>query len=196
MTPAAEKEQAMAEATIPAKLEIVEFDGDQLLALSDAAGVHVAIAPICKALGIATQKQQKIIEKHPILQKATTHRVVPFASGGQEMVCLRLDFVSGWLFGINLLRVKPDAQAKVLRYQTECYAVLHAHFCPTAGRDVAGRPLSGATDQASEVYKERRAPPGPGFCPRFTAWRGCASRLSRSRQPPPDMSPARPFLVP
>jgi hypothetical protein len=44
------------------------------------------------------------------------------------MTCLPLDYLSGWLFGINATRVKPEVRDRLIRYQRECYRVLAEAF--------------------------------------------------------------------
>jgi hypothetical protein len=44
------------------------------------------------------------------------------------MVCLPLDYVSGFLFGLNATRVKPELRERVILYQRECYKVLAEAF--------------------------------------------------------------------
>ncbi len=46
----------------------------------------------------------------------------------QSMLCLPLDMLNGWLFGINADCVKPEIRETVLRYQRECYRVLADAF--------------------------------------------------------------------
>jgi ferritin-like metal-binding protein YciE len=54
---------------------------------------------------------------------------VTFTPGGrQEMICLPLDFISGFLFGINPSRVKEEVRDRLIRYQRECYKVLAEAF--------------------------------------------------------------------
>jgi hypothetical protein len=48
--------------------------------------------------------------------------------GRQEMACLPLDYLNGWLFGINASRVKEEIRDKLIRYQEECYRVLAEAF--------------------------------------------------------------------
>jgi len=50
-----------------------------------------------------------------------------------EMLCLPLDYLNGWLFGISVNRVKDDdIRNKLIRYQKECYRVLAREFIQTA----------------------------------------------------------------
>jgi hypothetical protein len=44
------------------------------------------------------------------------------------MLCLPLDYLNGWLFGINASRVKAGVRERLLRYQRECYKVLAEAF--------------------------------------------------------------------
>ena len=46
----------------------------------------------------------------------------------RQMQCLPLDFISGFLFGINADCVKPELKERVVRYQRECYEVLADAF--------------------------------------------------------------------
>lgn len=48
---------------------------------------------------------------------------------GQETVCLRLDYLNGWLFTIESVRIKDELiRQRVQDYQRECYRVLFRHF--------------------------------------------------------------------
>jgi hypothetical protein len=55
---------------------------------------------------------------------------VPFGRGGpQEMVCLTLELIHGWLFTIDTSRIKADdIRERVIAFQEECYRVLYQHF--------------------------------------------------------------------
>jgi hypothetical protein len=44
------------------------------------------------------------------------------------MLCLPLDYLNGWLFGVNANRVKDAVRDKLIRYQMECYRVLAREF--------------------------------------------------------------------
>ncbi len=127
-------------------IALVDFYGDTLLAVEQPDGVYVALLPICRALGISWPRQFRFVQEHPILREAIALVAMPFGSGGQETVCLKLDFVAGWLFGIDSRRVAPEARDKVLRYQRECFVVLFRHFHPDS---------PGLAE--SDAFRERRA---------------------------------------
>jgi hypothetical protein len=44
------------------------------------------------------------------------------------VLCLPLDFLNGWLFGVNANRVKPVLRDKIIQYQRDCYRVLAQAF--------------------------------------------------------------------
>lgn len=44
------------------------------------------------------------------------------------MLAIPLDYLSGFLFGINASRVKEEVRDRLIRYQRECYKVLDEAF--------------------------------------------------------------------
>ena len=44
------------------------------------------------------------------------------------VICLPLDFINGWLFGVSTHRVKPELRDKITQYQRECYRILAQAF--------------------------------------------------------------------
>lgn len=44
------------------------------------------------------------------------------------MQYLPLDYLNGWLFGVNANRVKEGIRDNLIRYQRECYRVLADAF--------------------------------------------------------------------
>jgi plasmid stabilization system protein ParE len=65
-----------------------------------------------------------------VLAEELTPVIVTIMGTGQrvETLCLPLDYLSGWLFGINATRVNPEARERLIRYQKECYKVLAEAF--------------------------------------------------------------------
>lgn len=52
----------------------------------------------------------------------------PDKGGAQVMLCLPLDYINGFLFGINANRVEPELRERLITYQREYYQVLAAAF--------------------------------------------------------------------
>ncbi len=46
------------------------------------------------------------------------------AGGEWSLLGLPLDYLAGWLFGVDPTRVRPELREKVLRYQRACYRVV------------------------------------------------------------------------
>jgi hypothetical protein len=57
----------------------------------------------------------------------------PFTRHGQEETCLKLDFLNGWLMGVDARRVKETVRDALIAYQRECHRVLFEHFFRKTG---------------------------------------------------------------
>lgn len=119
----------------------IEFHGDMLWAMQCDGPVWVAIKTIADALGLRWENQLRRIKRDTILSEGMAIMAIPSPGGVQETVCLPLELVPGWLFGIDDRRVKPEARDKVLAYKRECHAVLFAHFFGKATEAVRGYDL-------------------------------------------------------
>ena len=136
----------------------VAFHGDTLFAVEDANVVGVAIKPICSDLGVAWNKQLQRIKRDPILSKGMTITVTPSPGGPQEMVCLDLHLVAGWLFGIDENRCNEKSRPKVRAYREQCFHVLHDHFFARKGTDISDTlsPPQSMPDQKALSWTEKR----------------------------------------
>lgn len=89
----------------------------------------VAIRPICEALGIDYSRQLKKIKEDDDL--CSVVGVTPTVAGDgkeREMACLPIRYIFGWLFTINPMNVKPEAQEAVRAYRRACYDALYDYF--------------------------------------------------------------------
>lgn len=126
LIPSVQKEVVFYEDVITAVL-VVDSEGRQ--------EIYVPIRPVCDYLGIDWSAQYRRIRRETILAESvqgvaitTTPSADGRGGGRQEMFCLPLKFLPGWLFGISASRVKPELQEKILRYQRESYDVLWEAF--------------------------------------------------------------------
>lgn len=119
-----------AKALVPVQQRDVEFYGDQIAAVQlDDGSIYVPIRPICGFLGIDWSAQRQRILRDAVLASEIKGVVVTTTPGGpQEMTCLPLPFIPGWLFGINANRVKEELREKIITYQRECFQVLWEAF--------------------------------------------------------------------
>ncbi len=119
-------------ALIPVEQQIVDFYGDELIAVAvEVDGkqqVYVPVRPICDYLGLAFAAQRRRILRDPVLTDSVQYVTITATKGEKRgnpnRLCIPLDYVSGFLFGVSVQRVKPELQERLIRYQKECYKVL------------------------------------------------------------------------
>ncbi len=129
----------------------IDFHGNTLLGFGNDRGTFVALKPIVAGMGLDWSSQHKRLQRDPILSEGMVIMTIPFGSGGeQEAVCLPLDLLNGWLFGVSAGSITdPERREKVITYQRECYRVLALAF---AGRDAAeagGPPIDALPQEAA-----------------------------------------------
>jgi hypothetical protein len=112
----------------------VDFYGDELIAvLGQHEGrnlIGIPLKPLCERIGITYGAQYNRVRRDEVLREGIFVMKIPSAGGEQSMVCLPLDLLPGWLFGISASRVKPALHEKIIRYQRECFRVLWEAFQP------------------------------------------------------------------
>jgi len=94
--------------------------------------VFVPVKPICEFLGVSWTGQLRRINRDAVLAEEIRSVNVTFTEPNRTrqiaMHCLPLDYISGFLFGINPERTKPEIKDKLIRYQRECFKVLAEAF--------------------------------------------------------------------
>ena len=145
----------------------VEFYGDTIIAVrAQGGGVYVPLRPICELLGVDWSAQRRRIGRDAVLSDSAMSVAVTTTDitadsrrpRTSEMLALPLDYVSGFLFGINADRVKPEIRDRLIRYQRECYRVLAEAF--TEGRltaDPSFDDLLRADSPAAQAYRMAQA---------------------------------------
>lgn len=116
-------------ALVPIEQRTVIFYDDEITAvLVDDDGhrvVYVPVRPVCDFLGIDWNGQRRRINRDPVLSSEIQRvDVTSTRRGTQPMLCLPLKYISGFLFGINASRVKPELKERLIIYQRECYDVI------------------------------------------------------------------------
>lgn len=97
---------------------------------SGLSGVYVILKPIATALGLDWDSQRHRIMRDDVLSCTviTTVQVLPGDTQKREHLCLPIEFLNGWLFGISAKRVKPALRAFLKAYKRECYSVLYRYW--------------------------------------------------------------------
>jgi len=128
------------DALVPVEQKTVIFYDDEITAvlveIDDREVVYVPIKPICDFLGVDWDGQRQRINRDPVLSDVVMSAVITTVDidpqsrrpHSSNMLCLPLDFLNGYLFGINANRVRSDIRERIIRYQRECYQVLATAF--------------------------------------------------------------------
>jgi len=107
----------------------VEFNQEVIEVVED--GKHwVSVNVICKNLGLHRETQQSKLKSDPTYESKLLK--VQTAGGMQEVFCIPLEKLNGWLFSINPNKTKPEVREKLILYKKECFRVLYEHFSQKA----------------------------------------------------------------
>ena len=114
---------------VPVEQKTIFFYEDEITAVRTGDNrVFVPIRPIVERLGLSWSGQRERINRDRVLSEETATVRVTRTEGdrqiARELLCIPLDYLSGFLFGISADRVKVQYQEDVIRYQRECYKVL------------------------------------------------------------------------
>ena len=139
----------------PVEEKTILFYDDELTAVQLKGGdIFVPVRRLCENLGLVWSGQFERIQRDEVLNeslKAVRVTRTPLEPGGrsggpQDTLCLPLDLVPGWLFGIQTGRVKEDIRPKLIRYRRECFRVLWDAFKDDVLPAMAPGPESPAGD--------------------------------------------------
>ncbi|MCW9733741.1 phage antirepressor N-terminal domain-containing protein [Avibacterium sp. 20-15] len=90
---------------------------------------YVAMRPICENIGLAWSSQLQRIKRDDVLNSTVfIINTVGNDEKDREMVCLPIQYLNGWLFGIDTNRVKPEIRERLITYKRECYQALHDYW--------------------------------------------------------------------
>ncbi len=155
--------------TVVEQREIGFYD-DQVIAVKVEDGtVYVPIRPICDQLGISLTGQARKLRNDPVLSSISVTMSVNLSSQTSEdsrrpnstnMLCLPLDYINGWIFGINVNRVKEEIRPKLMQYQRDVYHVLYEAFgrnAVTAAPDPVIDTLLAGDDPTAIAYRQAMA---------------------------------------
>ena len=106
----------------------VDFHGQVLQVVDKDGRPYVPIRPICVNLGIDFSSQRQRILRDAVLSEGVVVITTPSAGGEQEMFCVPLEYLNGWLFGIDERRVAPEIRDALVLYKKEAYVALHDYF--------------------------------------------------------------------
>jgi len=108
------------------KQNIIKFAHSELVTFrNEDDRIFVAIKPIAEAIGLNAESVVRGIKKHEILGAEHTVQSVQVGENQKrEHLILPIEYLNGWLFSIEIGKVKPEARKNLILYQRECYRVL------------------------------------------------------------------------
>lgn len=117
----------------------INFHGDELLVVLVQVGgehrVYVPLRQFCDYLGLNWSGQYSRIQRDDVLASEAIIVAITTMPGpirGQRehypTLCLPVDLLPGWLFGVTPSRVKPVLALKLHRYRKECFRVVWEAF--------------------------------------------------------------------
>ncbi|MBX3058391.1 MAG: hypothetical protein KF770_18155 [Anaerolineae bacterium] len=125
-------------ALVPAEQREIDFYGDVISAVlvhneEGREAIYVPMRPICEFLGVSWSGQLRRINRDLVLSQEVKRVNVTFTDSRhetmiREVICLPLDLLNGFLFGLNPLRAKEEVRDRLVLYQRECYRVLAEAF--------------------------------------------------------------------
>jgi hypothetical protein len=139
------------------RISNVKFYGCDLACVVDESGqIWVVVKNVCDAIGLDSDRQiQSISEdevlkagraEHPVQVGGNRLRTASEEGGGKaghgehlsvqtgvgqlrKMICLSLDYFSGWLFRIKITNtMKEETRKNLIRFQKEAYGALFEYF--------------------------------------------------------------------
>lgn len=110
------------------QLTSIDFHGRTLLATIQDNVVYTALKPICENIGLSWNAQFERIKRDEVLAEGVRMIRTPTKGGFQEVVCLPLTLLNGWLFGVDTNRVKAEIRETLITYKRECYQALFDYW--------------------------------------------------------------------
>lgn len=104
----------------------MDFYGDEVPVAQVADGtLYVPLRPITDFLGLAFSAQRRRVLRDEILAERLQTVLMTAADGRQrEQICLPLDLLPGWLFGVSPNQARPELTEKLKRCRADCFRVL------------------------------------------------------------------------
>jgi len=159
----------MLNALIPVEVRTVDFYGDviigALVQVGDEQRTYVPLRPICAYLSLDWSGQRQRVMRDEVLADEVRFVVITPTNpqgGDPELLCIPLDYLPGWLFGVSASRVRPDLKEKILLYRRECFRVLWEAFRPQIEQNdvetaLASQESITAISQLEQIIEQSRA---------------------------------------
>ena len=104
--------------------QTISFNNQSLITVEQNGNHYVAMKPICENIGLAWESQVLRIKRDEVLSQGMIVMIIPTNGGNQNMICLPIEYLNGWLFGLNPNKVRADLKERLENYQEECFLAL------------------------------------------------------------------------
>lgn len=109
--------------------QTVSFNNQSLITVEQNGVHYVAMKPICENIGIQWESQYNRIRRDDVLNSVIfIMNMTGSDSKNYQMICLPIEYLNGWLFGIDINRCKPEIRDTLIKYKKECYQALHDYW--------------------------------------------------------------------
>ena len=108
--------------------QTISFNNQSLITVEQNGNHYVAMKPICENIGLAWEPQVLRIKRDEVLSQGMIVMIIPTNGGNQNMICLPIEYLNGWLFGIDINRCKPEIRDTLIKYKKECYQALYDYW--------------------------------------------------------------------
>lgn len=103
----------------------VQFHNHTLTVITHNNQQLVAMRPVCEGIGLAWGSQRNRIMRDEVLGSTVfMMNTVAEDNKQRELLCLPLEYLNGWLFGIDVSRCREEIRPALIQYKRECYQVL------------------------------------------------------------------------
>ena len=109
--------------------QTISFNNQSLITIEQNGNHYVAMKPICENIGLSWEPQLLRIKRDNVLSSTMIVMIIVAEDGKKrEMICLPIEYLNGWLFGIDINRCKPEIRDTLIKYKKECYQALHDYW--------------------------------------------------------------------
>ncbi|WP_249961125.1 phage antirepressor N-terminal domain-containing protein [Histophilus somni] len=115
--------------TTQVSTQTISFNNQALVTFEQNGTHYTAMKPICENIGLDWTAQAQRLKRDEILNSTMVIITIVAEDGkNREMICLPIEYLNGWLFGIDVNRCKPEIRETLIKYKKECYQALHDYW--------------------------------------------------------------------
>lgn len=130
--------------------QTISFNNQALITFEQNGKYYTAMKPICENIGLDWASQYSRIKRDEILSQGVVIITTPSNGGDQQMIYLPIEYLNGWLFGIDVKRCKPEIRETLIKYKKECYQALHDYWFNGKAEKQTFAPIDQSAIEADE----------------------------------------------